>query len=55
MNIVIYGSQYGTAKRYAEELANRTRFVLKSYEDVEDINTYETFILGLCMPVELWA
>ena len=73
MDIVIYGSQYGTAKRYAEELANRTRFVLKSYEDVEDINTYETiiyigalyakisihmklsFILGLCMPVELWA
>ena len=44
MDIVIYGSQYGTAKRYAEELANRTRFVLKSYEDVEDINTYETII-----------
>ena len=44
MDIVIYGSQYGTAKRYAEELANRTRFVLKSYEEVEDINTYETII-----------
>ena len=44
MDIVIYGSQYGTAKRYAEELANRTRFVLKSYEDVKDINTYETII-----------
>ena len=44
MDIVIYGSQYGTAKRYAEELAKRTRFVLKSYEDIEDINTYETII-----------
>ena len=44
MNIVIYGSQYGTAKRYAEELAKRTRFVLKSYEDIKDINKYETII-----------
>ncbi len=26
MNIVIYGSEYGTAKRYAEELSNRLGF-----------------------------
>ena len=44
MNIVVYGSQYGTAKRYAEELAYRVGYELKSYEDVTDINTYETIV-----------
>ena len=28
MNIVVYGSQYGTAKRYAEELAYRVGYEL---------------------------
>ena len=56
MNIVVYGSQYGTAKRYAEELAYRVGYELESYEDVTDINTYElSFISGLYMPVELWG
>ena len=44
MNIVVYGSQYGTAKKYAEELSNRLDFELKSYDAVGDINTYETII-----------
>ena len=44
MNIVIYGSQYGTAKQYAEELAYRVGYELESYEDVTDINTYETIV-----------
>ena len=44
MNIVIFGSQYGTAKRYAEELAYRVGYELESYEDVTDINTYETIV-----------
>ena len=44
MKIIIYGSQYGTAKKYAEELAKRTRIDIKSYEDVTDINLYETVI-----------
>jgi flavodoxin len=44
MNIVIYGSQYGTAKRYAEELSNRLGFELKSYEEVADVNLYDTII-----------
>ena len=44
MNIVVYGSQYGTAKRYAEELAYRVGYELESYEDVTDINTYETIV-----------
>ncbi len=44
MDIVIYGSQYGTAKRYAEELANRSGFELKSYEDVLDVSAYDTIV-----------
>lgn len=44
MNIIIYGSQYGTTRRYAEELAKITGYELKSYEDAENINSYETII-----------
>ena len=51
MDIVIYGSQYETAKRYAEELANRTLMKMSKIS----IHMKLSFILGLCMPVELWA
>ena len=44
MKIIIYGSQYGTAKQYAEELSRKTSIDLKSYEDVTDINRYDTVI-----------
>ena len=44
MKIIIYGSQYGTAKQYAEELARKTSIDLKRYEDVTDINQYDTVI-----------
>lgn len=44
MRIIIYGSQYGTAKKYAEELSRRTGIDSMSYEDVSDINRYDTII-----------
>ena len=44
MNIVIYGSQYGTARRYAEDLAKRSGFELKSYDDVVDVSAYDTVV-----------
>lgn len=44
MNIIIYGSKYGSAKKYAEELARRTGFELAPYEDAGDINGYETIV-----------
>ncbi len=44
MDIIIYGSQYGTAKQYAEELGLRTNIDVKSYKDIADINCYETAI-----------
>lgn len=42
--VIIYGSQYGTTKKYAEELGRRTNIEVKNYEDIEDINLYDTII-----------
>ena len=44
MKIIIYGSQYGTTRKYADELAKRTNIESKSYEDVIDIEQYNTVI-----------
>ena len=40
-SIVIYGSQYGTARQYAEELARRTSTEARSYDSIGDINQYD--------------
>ena len=44
MKIIIYGSQYGTARKYAEELAKRTNIEIKNYKDVTDIDQYNTVV-----------
>lgn len=44
MKIIAYGSRYGTAKRYAEELARRTGIEAMNYEEIDDVNNYETII-----------
>ena len=44
MNIIIYGSHYGTARLYAEELARRINYDLKSFEEINDIDSYENII-----------
>lgn len=44
MKIIVYGSQYGTAKKYAEELGKRTNIDVISYENLEDINQFDTVI-----------
>ncbi len=44
MNIIIYGSQYGTAKQYAVEMSKRIGYTLLSYEDVIDLDSYEKII-----------
>ena len=44
MKIIIYGSQYGTARKYAEELAKRSNIEIKSYKDVTDIDQYNTVV-----------
>ena len=44
MKIIIYGSKYGTAKQYAEELSKRTNIKAVSYEKRKSIDEYETII-----------
>lgn len=44
MEIIIYGSQYGTAKQYAEELSRKTNIKAKSYQEVNNINEYKAII-----------
>lgn len=41
-SIVIYGSQYGTAKQYAEELAKRVGIDARRYDEVGGIDQFET-------------
>lgn len=43
-SLIIYGSQYGTTKCYAENLAEKTGISLISYEDIKDLSDYETII-----------
>lgn len=42
--IIIYGSQYGTTKNYAEELSKRTGLQAIPFEEINNINDYETII-----------
>lgn len=44
MKVIIYGSRYGTTKKYADELGKRTNIEVKNFEDVSDINIYDTII-----------
>ena len=44
MKIILYGSQYGTAKKYAEEFGKRTQTEVKRYDEIDDINCYDTII-----------
>ncbi|MDY5233617.1 MAG: flavodoxin domain-containing protein [Faecalicoccus sp.] len=44
MNIILYGSRYGTAQRYAKELSKRTNINAVSFENVQDINMYDEII-----------
>ncbi|MGM9658924.1 MAG: flavodoxin domain-containing protein [Eubacteriales bacterium] len=44
MKLIVYGSKYGTAKNYAEELSRKTGICVKSHEEVTDINRYDTVI-----------
>ena len=42
--LIIYGSQYGTARRYAEKFAEMTHFPVVSYEDIKTLTGYERII-----------
>ena len=42
--LIIYGSQYGTTKDYAEKFASMTGLPVISYEDIKDLTGYEVII-----------
>ena len=42
--LIIYGSQYGTTKRYAEKFAETTHFPVIGYEDIKTLTDYERII-----------
>lgn len=44
MKVIIYGSKYGTTKKYADELGKHTSIEVRNYEDVDDVNEYDTII-----------
>lgn len=44
MKIIIYGSHYGTAKLYAEELSKETNIKAENYENIKSIDEYDTII-----------
>lgn len=43
-SIIIYASQYGATKKYAEELSKRTNIPVISFKNIKDINSYEQII-----------
>ena len=42
--IIIYGSNYGSAKKYAEELSKRSNIKVENFENITNINSYDTII-----------
>ncbi len=44
MKIIIYGSQYGTTKQYAQELSKKTGIDAEEYTNIRDINRYDTIV-----------
>ena len=42
--IIIYGSKYGSTKKYAEELSKKTKIECISYKKIKKINEYELII-----------
>lgn len=42
--LIIYGSQYGTTKRYAERFSEMTGFPVVSYETVKDLKEYDLVV-----------
>ena len=40
--LIVYGSQYGTAKRYAEKFSQMTDIPVTSYEDIKELTGYES-------------
>lgn len=43
-SLIVYGSEYGTTKRYAEKFAEMTDIPVVSYENTGELTEYDTVI-----------
>ena len=43
-SLIVYGSQYGTTKKYAEKFAEMTNLPILNYENIKDLNDYDCII-----------
>ena len=39
--LIVYGSQYGTTKRYAEQFSEMINLPVISYEDIKELTEYD--------------
>ena len=44
MKIIIYGTMYGSSKKYAEILSSKFNIEMKNYNEIKDINIYDEII-----------
>lgn len=42
--LIVYGSQYGTTKQYAEKFSNLTNLPIINYGDIKDLSGYERIV-----------
>ena len=54
MGVIIYGSKYGTSKRYAEELVRRTGFELREFSNTGDKQPEEKLTADMKALVETY-
>lgn len=43
-NLIVYGSKYGSSKKYAERLSELTGIYLADYKEVKDLKVYDNVI-----------
>lgn len=43
-SLIVYASEYGTTKSYAEKMSEITGIPMTNYEDIKDLSAYETII-----------
>lgn len=42
--LIVYGSKYGTTKKYAEKMSEITKIPVFSYEEIKDLSEYDEII-----------
>ena len=43
-SVIIYGSHYGTTKRYAEKFSGMTKIPVANYKEIKNLSEYDLII-----------